>query len=186
MSLQATASQTVGPYFKIGVEPLYQSDVAGPGALGTRIEVCGTVYDGDGLPVIDAFLEIWQADADGIYRHAEDPRLAQARGPFTGFGRMAVDGGGQYRFNTVVPGAVPGPAGLQAPHLVVKVYMRGILKPLNTRLYFGDLSANAQDAVLALVPEARRATLMAMPSAPKVYRWDVHMQGPEETVGFAY
>jgi protocatechuate 3,4-dioxygenase alpha subunit len=186
MSLQATASQTVGPYFKIGVAPLYQSDIAGAGALGTRIEVSGVIYDGDAVPVIDAFLEIWQADAEGIYRHPEDPRLDQAQGPFSGFGRIAVDASGQYRFSTVLPGAVPGDQGPQAPHLVVKVYMRGILKSLNTRMYFGGQAANATDAVLALVPEPRRASLIAQPSGAHAYRWDVRMQGPAETVCFAY
>jgi protocatechuate 3,4-dioxygenase alpha subunit len=186
MSFQATASQTVGPYFRIGVEPLYQSDVAGIGALGERIEISGAIHDGDGVPVIDAFIEIWQADAEGIYRHPEDARSTGATSPFKGFGRIAADDNGVFRFSTVKPGRTPGPQGqAQAAHLVVLVYMRGILKPLLTRLYFAGDAALAEDPVLALVPEARRATLIAQPDGANAWRWDVHMQGDRETVAFS-
>ena len=186
MSFQATSSQTVGPYFRIGVEPLYQNDIAGEGALGERIEISGTVHDGDGVPVSDAFIEVWQADAEGIYRHPEDARSAGATSPFKGFGRIAVDDAGVFRFSTVKPGRTPGPQGqLQASHLVIQVFMRGILKPLLTRLYFAGDAALAEDPVLALVPEARRPTLIAERSGDAAYRWDVYMQGERETVAFS-
>jgi protocatechuate 3,4-dioxygenase alpha subunit len=186
MSLQTTPSQTVGPYFRIGVEPLYCDDVAGAEAVGERISVSGSIVDGDGAPVTDAFIEIWQADAGGIYRHAEDPRAAGASTAFVGFGRVAMDEQGQFRFSTIKPGRTPGPDGkLQAPHLAVMIYMRGILKPVLTRLYFSDeAAANDCDPVLALVPEARRSTLIAARDGAG-YAWHVRMQGEHEIVAFS-
>jgi protocatechuate 3,4-dioxygenase alpha subunit len=187
MSLQATPSQTAGPYFRIGVGPLYCHDVAGAEALGARISVSGRVVDGDGAPVSDAFIEIWQADADGIYRHAEDRRAAGATSAFAGFGRVAMDERGQFQFSTVKPGRTAGPNGkLQAPHLAVLIYMRGLLKPVLTRIYFGDEPiANDADPVLALVPTERRATLIADFEADSGYVWNVCMQGQYEIVAFS-
>ena len=187
MSLQTTPSQTVGPYFRIGVEPLYCSDVAGVEALGQRISIAGSIVDGDGAPVGDAFIEIWQADAAGIYRHAEDPRAAAASSAFNGFGRIAMDERGQFQFSTIKPGRVPGADGkLQAPHLSVLIYMRGILKPVMTRLYFSDeASANDRDPVLALVPAGRRETLIAKLNGDHAYAWHLRMQGEHEIVAFS-
>ncbi|WP_428313346.1 protocatechuate 3,4-dioxygenase subunit alpha [Hydrocarboniphaga sp.] len=187
MSLQTTPSQTVGPYFRIGVEPLYRDDIAGPEALGERIGISGSIRDGDGVPVSDAFIEIWQADAAGVYRHSEDPRAAAANSAFGGFGRVAMDEQGQFRFSTIKPGRVPGADGQpQAPHLSVLIYMRGILKPVLTRIYFGDeAQANERDPVLALVPVTRRATLIATPDGDRAYAWHVHMQGEHEIVAFS-
>jgi protocatechuate 3,4-dioxygenase alpha subunit len=187
MSLQTTPSQTVGPYFRIGVEALYCDDVAGPEAVGERISVSGTIVDGDGAPVGDAFIEIWQADAEGVYRHTEDSRSSDARSAFNGFGRIAMDEQGRFKFTTVKPGRVPGPDGqLQAPHLAAQIFMRGILKPVLTRIYFGDdMAANEADPVLALVPAARRATLIASRGSDGAYVWHVRMQGEHEIVAFS-
>jgi protocatechuate 3,4-dioxygenase alpha subunit len=170
----ATASQTVGPYFHLGMGKLCRADLAG-GAPGKRIEIGGRVLDGDGKPVADALLELWQAAPDG-----------QLGGPgFSGFGRVATDDDGAFRFSTVMPGPVAGADGKpQAPHIVVAVFMRGLLRHLVTRLYFPDEPANATDAVLALVPAERRATLIARTTNDASLEWNIRLQGPDETVFF--
>jgi len=185
MSLQSTPSQTVGPYYSIGLAPLYATQLANDATRGERIDVRGVVHDGFGRPVGDAVLEIWQADADGIYAHPADPRHAQRDPAFDGWGRASTDASGAFAFATIRPGAVPGPdRTLQAPHLVVLVFMRGLLRAAPTRLYFPESCAD--DAILDTVPAARRATLIAVPDGPGRYRWDVHMQGARETVFFDY
>jgi protocatechuate 3,4-dioxygenase alpha subunit len=186
MSLQATGSQTVGPYFSIGFEPLYRRDIAGPRAQGERIRVRGRIYDGNGAPVPDAMLEIWQANAAGRYNHPEDSGGPPLDAEFLGFGRIATDAEGGFEFTTVKPGRVAGPGGKpQAPHLLLSVFMRGILKRAVTRVYFDGDTANAEDFVLARVPPPRRATLLAQAEGEGAWRWDVHMQGERETVFFA-
>ena len=179
MSLRATASQTVGPFFQIGLSWLYGDDLAGD-ASGERITVRGRVLDGDGQPVPDALLEIWQADSEGRYPHPEDPRCAACAEGFRGFARVASQGDGSFRFRTIKPG----PVGEQAPHLNVLVFMRGLLRAVATRIYFPEDPRNAEDGVLARVPEARRATLIARHGEPGVLIWDVRMQGEGETVFF--
>jgi protocatechuate 3,4-dioxygenase alpha subunit len=177
MSLQATTSQTVGPYLHIGLTWLIIEDLAPKGVAGERISIAGRVIDGDGKPVNDALVEIWQADADGRY----------GKKRFRGFGRSATDDKGAFRFRTIKPGRVAGPGGkLQAPHIAVNVFMRGLLKQLVTRIYFPDDPANAKDAVLALVPAARRDTLVAKKTAGKrgALEWNVVLQGRDETVFF--
>jgi protocatechuate 3,4-dioxygenase alpha subunit len=187
MSFQATASQTVGPYYSIGLEPLYLTEIAGANAQGERVTISGTIHDGDGIPVIDAMLEIWQADANGIYAHPEDPRAGEHDPTFSGWGRVPTDDAGRFRFSTIKPGRVAGPKGsLQAPHIVVLVFMRGLLKATSTRIYFADDASNAEDVVLNLVPAERRATLIARALGPGEYAWDVRMQGEQETVFFGY
>lgn len=183
MSLVATPSQTVGPYFSIGLTPLYRADLAPAGVVGERIAIAGRVLDADGAPVNDALIEIWQADAQGCYRHPEDGR-ATADDGFTGFGRVATDPQGAFAFTTIRPGRVPAPDGrLQAPHLVAGVFLRGLLVRLATRIYFEGDPANADDPVLALVPAARRHTLMARGGdGVAALRWDVILQGSDETV----
>lgn len=173
-----TPSQTVGPYFKLGLDWPLGWRLVEPSTAGEHIVIAGCVYDGDGAPVPDALLEIWQADADG--RH----RTAAASG-FRGLGRCAVDTRGRYLFASVKPGRVPGPAGVpQAPHINLAVFARGLLTHLYTRIYFADeAAANAEDAVLACVPTARRATLLAARVADS-YAFDVHLQGARETVFF--
>ena len=189
MSLLTTSSQTVRPYVKIGFEPFTVVELAPAGVAGERITLSGRVVDGDGKPVNDAVVEIWQANAQGKYAHPEDAQDKPIEAGFRGFGRCLTDAKGSYRFTTVKPGRVPGPGGaLQAPHIVVTVFMRGLLKHLITRLYFPDEASNAEDPVLTLVPADRRATLIARrsPNDKVALEWNVILQGQEETVFFDY
>jgi protocatechuate 3,4-dioxygenase alpha subunit len=186
MNLPATASQTVGPFFRIGLRPLYSSDLA-PGAdPGSKIAITGRVVDGDGKAVNDAVLEIWQADASGNYAHPDDPSGKAPTPGFRGFSRVATDENGAFRFMTVKPGSVAGPRGLpQAPHLLVALFMRGLLLHLVTRLYFPGEAQNADDPVLMLVPAERRQTLIARNSGEGL-EWNVVLQGSDETVFFDF
>ena len=188
-----TPSQTVGPYFAYGLTPradypwrdAFAAPVATPDAEGTRIRLTGRVFDGDGTPVPDAMIEIWQADASGRYAHPRDDR-ARANSSFKGFGRCGADKSGGFAFETIMPGAVPGPGGKQqAPHIVVCVFARGMLRHLYTRIYFPDhTAANATDPVLNLVPADRRATLIAKGAGSSAYTFDIRIQGADETVFF--
>ena len=187
MSLHTTGSQTVGPFYRIGMEAGYQTTVAGPDVPGERVSIRGRVFDGDGVPVPDAVIETWQADAAGRYAHPEDGQPTVLAGGFVGWGRAPTDDEGRFCLETIKPGRVAGPGdALQAPHLVVLVFMRGLLRHLVTRMYFPGEASNAEDAILALVPAERRATLIACPdeSAPNALVWDIHLQGAEETVFF--
>jgi protocatechuate 3,4-dioxygenase alpha subunit len=187
MSPQPTAHQTVGPFFHVGLAWLTGETLAGPEVPGERVTIGGRILDGDGAPVPDAMIEIWQANAQGRYAHPEDRQGAPREPGFTGFGRVAADEAGGFRFTTVKPGRVPGPGGrLQAPHLVVAVFMRGLLKHLVTRIYFPEEAGNADDPVLSLVEPARRATLIAKKVAggDGVLEWNVILQGEGETVFF--
>jgi len=180
MSLHTTTSQTVGPYLHIGLTWLITENLAPAGVPGERISIGGRVLDGDGKPVNDALVEIWQADSRGNYGGKR----------FRGFGRSATDEDGAFRFHTIKPGRVPGPGSsmhgqLQAPHILVQVFMRGQLKQLVSRIYFPGEPSNAQDPVLARVPAARRATLIAVKRGKKgVLEWNVILQGRNETVFF--
>lgn len=187
MSLQATTSQTVGPYFSIGLTRLKTVDLAGPGISGERITIEGRVLDGDRKPVSDAMIEIWQANSHGKYAHPEDDQKKPLEPGFQGFGRIPVDENGRFSFTTIKPGAVPGPNGNpQAPHIAVSVFMRGLLRRLVTRIYFPDEPANAGEFVLNLVAPERRATLIAKKSVKQIgtLEWNVILQGPDETVFF--
>jgi protocatechuate 3,4-dioxygenase alpha subunit len=187
VSLQATTSQTVGPYFKIGLRWLNRDNLVGEGVSGERVTMQGRVFDGDGVPVPDAILEIWQANAHGRYAHPEDTQDKPLEPGFKGYGRVAVSDEGLFRFATIKPGPVPGPDGNeQAPHLVVSVFMRGVLRRLVTRIYFPDEPRNAADVILNLVEPARRSTLVAKKTAggPGTLEWNVVLQGPDETVFF--
>ncbi|MET0388308.1 MAG: protocatechuate 3,4-dioxygenase subunit alpha, partial [Polyangiales bacterium] len=148
---------------------------------GEHLTISGTIYDGAGLVVPDAVLEIWQADTHGRYSAAPGEPAE-----FVGFARVPTDAQGRFSFRTVKPGRVPGPEGRwQAPHLAVTILMRGLLKPVQTRLYFPNEPANHDDPALGLVPPARRNTLIAQPE-PGGLRWDVHLQGERETVFFQF
>lgn len=189
MSGPNTPSQTVGPFFSIGFAWLERSDLAKGATDATRVIIRGRVLDGDGLPVPDAVLEIWQADVNGRYAHPEDPDNALTANTFFGFGRVPVNDQGQFRFVTIKPGSVAGLDGKeQAPHLLISVFMRGLLRRLVTRIYFPGEPANETDAVLSLVPSPRRQTLIAQRSStePETLVWDVHLQGDQETVFFDY
>lgn len=199
MSLQATTAQTVGPFFQIGLAQLYVNDLTGPGIAGEVIEIEGRVLDGDGEPVADGVIEIWQADAQGRYAEfareleivqndveAKKPMQAQlGQGAFWGFGRVPTQHDGSFRFKTIKPGRVGAPDGtLQAPHIAVSVFTRGLLRRLVTRIYFADEASNAEDFALKLVEAGRRHTLIANKSDDSQFAWNVVLQGKDETVFF--
>lgn len=187
MALYATAHQTVGPYLHIGLTWLNTRNIAGPRVAGERFTVQGRLLDGDGAPVGDGLIEIWQANAHGRYPHPEDKQKKPLEKGFRGFGRIPTDARGAFKFTTVKPGRVPGPGGKpQAPHLVVSVFMRGLLRHLATRMYFPDDAANREDPVLKLVPPARRSTLLARRKAKSLLEWNILLQGKGETVFFDF
>ncbi len=187
MSLYASGHQTVGPYLHIGLDWLNTRNIAGAGVKGERVSVEGVLLDGDGVGVNDGLIEIWQANSRGKYAHPEDEQKKPLERGFRGFGRIPTDSKGGFRFSTIKPGRVPGPGGkLQAPHLVVSVFMRGMLKHLATRIYFPDDPANAEDPILKLVPASRRATLIARRKGKSALAWDVILQGKHETVFFDF
>lgn len=182
-----SGSQTVGPFFNFGLTTNPElGKLARPGAEGERIRLEFRIFDGDGAPTPgDSMVEIWQADAQGRYSHPLDPQGADADSHFIGFGRLETDAAGVCTFETVKPGRVEGRDGaLQAPHVNVLVFARGLLRHLHTRLYFEGDPANATDAVLAMVPEARRQTLMAAHAGGDLWRIEIRLQGERETVFF--
>jgi len=183
-----TPSQTAGPYFHIGMtEPRSVSRIAAPGIRGERVWLTCRVIDGAGAPVNDAMIEIWQANAEGKMNHPDDSQPKPLEPDWLGFGRMPTQEDGSCQFETIKPGRVPGPENaLQAPHLSLAVFARGLLKQLYTRVYFAGDTANAEDAILQLVPSGRRNTLMANPDPRKPGHWDfdIHLQGEQETVFF--
>jgi protocatechuate 3,4-dioxygenase, alpha subunit len=178
VNLPRTPSQTVGPYLAIAMRWADGPLVVAEGTLGA-VWIRGRVLDGDGAPVDDAVVETWQADADGRFATSPDPR------GFRGFGRSTTDGEGRWEILTVKPGRVPGEGGaLQAPHVDVAVFARGLLKPVWTRIYFADEpAANAEDPVLDSLTADRRDTLVARQDADG-YTFDVRLQGTAETVFF--
>jgi protocatechuate 3,4-dioxygenase alpha subunit len=186
MELIPTPWQTVGPYLHIGMTNTRSMGcMAGPGVKGDRVQLALRLFDGDGNPVPDGMIEIWQANAEGRYRHPED--LNGGEDSFFGFGRMATDEQGWCRFETIKPGRVSASDGtLQAPHLNVGLFGRGLLKRLATRVYFAGDAANESDSVLALVPAELRHTLLAKPDGPDKGNWrlDIHLCGEDETVFF--
>jgi protocatechuate 3,4-dioxygenase alpha subunit len=182
-----TPSQTLGPFFHFALPYDAGPQLVGENAAGERITVEGRITDGDGLPVTDALVEIWQANAHGRYDHPEDTQDKPLDEGFGGFGRAPTDAEGVFRFYTVKPGAVAGLHNeMQAPHINIGILARGVLKRIATRLYFADeAELNRYDPVLNLVPEERRATLIAQRSADApVYRLDIVLQGANETVFF--
>lgn len=196
-----TPSQTAGPYVHIGLAPgaagfkIFEQElgqeIAGPNAKGERIRVEGTVYDGTGAPVRDVMIEVWQANAEGVYAHPEDKRAGEVEPGFRGFGRVISDfDTGLFSFETVKPGRVEERTlRMTAPHLSLWLVARGINIGLSTRMYFADeTEANAEDPVLNLIEQkARRKTLIAereMRDGKPVYRFDIRLQGDDETVFF--
>lgn len=199
--LRESASQTAGPYVHIGLAPgaagfeIFEKelgqDIAGPNAAGERIRVEGIVHDGAGAPLKDVLIEVWQANAAGVYPHPDDPRAGEAEEGFRGWGRVISDfETGLWSFETVKPGPVPGRNRRRmAPHLNLWIVARGINVGLNTRMYFADeAEANAADPVLNLIEQAdRRPTLIAAREARDgavIYRFDIRLQGEGETVFF--
>jgi protocatechuate 3,4-dioxygenase alpha subunit len=178
-----TASQTVGPFYAYALTPAEKlGRLWTPEVQGERIRVRLEVTDGEGAPVIDAMIEIWQADSQGRYPHPDDPRSSEADPKFRGFGRLSTDPNGICVFDTVKPGA---PAG-QAAHINTTVFARGLLNHQCTRLYFAGDPLLERDPVLALVPEERRHTLIATQDANDPSQWNlnIRLQGEDETVFF--
>jgi protocatechuate 3,4-dioxygenase, alpha subunit len=182
-----TPSQTVGPFFHLGLDRPEWSDLTAGNPAGERIIVEGRVLDGDGTPVPDAVIELWQANAAGRYAHPDDPRTDKPLDAnFRGFGRVATDADGRFRVTTIRPGPVPGRGNsLQAPHINVVFFSRGLLIHLHTRIYFADEPANASDPLLSSIEDpAVRGTLLARraeASNPALYRFDIVLQGENET-----
>jgi protocatechuate 3,4-dioxygenase alpha subunit len=187
--MQPTPSQTIGPFFHIAL-PADENvaRLAGPGAEGEALTLICRVFDAEGAPADDALIELWQADAGGVYNHPDDPRYAEHDPAFHGFARMPTNTQGACMFHTVKPGRVADLNGaMQAPHVNVSVFARGLMKRAFTRIYFEDDPANAQDRVLACVPEQRHRTLLATRDATEssLWRFEIHLAGPRETVFFA-
>jgi protocatechuate 3,4-dioxygenase, alpha subunit len=185
--LGSLPSQTVGPFFHLG---LTVDETLGrlwtEQAKGERIRLRFRLLDGDGAPVPDGMIELWQADASGKYSHSADTQERGADAAFRGFGRLATDAEGACMFETILPGRVAdGHGGFQAPHVNVSVFARGLLSRLCTRVYFEGDPAIGEDPVLALAPGDRRQTLMARRgAAPGDWIFDIHLQGAQETVFF--
>jgi protocatechuate 3,4-dioxygenase alpha subunit len=174
-----TGEATLGPFFP----PRYVDEGAndltvfeGRKAQGEIIEIHGRVAQEDGAPLENLIVEIWQADAQGIFRHPADPRCAQADAGFFGWGRAATDKDGGYSFRTIRPGA---PAG-RAPHVNVMVMFSGLMRILKTTLFFGE----DPDPVLDLVSPARRKLLIGTESSPNLYTFDIRLRGENETPFF--
>lgn len=166
----ATASQTIGPYWHL-IEDKTWSDLTRFGAHGEKIVVTGTVYDGDGKPCPEACVEIWQVDPP-------------ASDIFPAFGRSNTDATGTYRFVTLRPGPAPGPGNSQqAPHIAIRIFSRGLMRPLATRAYFQDEALNASDPLLHSIEDPlRRATLIATPRGGGTWQLDIRLQGAGETL----
>jgi len=181
-----TPSQTVGPFFALcltrhpaQLSLLGSHRIAGGDVAGTPITVAGRVVDGDAAPVAEAMIEVWQADAEGRYASAARPPAST----FTGFGRVECDADGRFVIETIKPGPAPAPAGgLQAPHIALGIFAKGLNRRLYTRLYFDDEPSNDTDLVLSSVPPARRATLIARRESAQRYGFVIRLQGGDETV----
>jgi protocatechuate 3,4-dioxygenase alpha subunit len=188
MIRRATPSQTIGPFFHRALLREGWHDLAARGAAGERVAIEGRVIDGDGAPVSDAMIELWQANAAGRYDHPEDLQESKQLDPnFHGFGRVATGPDGRFRLRTVKPGPVPGSDdALQAPHINVSIFARGLLKRLVTRIYFPGEPLNDADALLSALPPDRRATLIARVAdagpAERVLHFGIVLQGDNETV----
>ncbi|HEX3953561.1 MAG TPA: protocatechuate 3,4-dioxygenase subunit alpha [Stellaceae bacterium] len=183
-----TPSQTVGPFFHLGLVRVEWADLTADNPAGERIAIEGRVLDGDGAPVPDALIETWQANAAGRYNHPDDRREDKPLDPhFRGFGRVATDAEGRFRLVTIKPGPVPGRGNtLQAPHINIVLFARGLLKHLYTRVYFAGEPANATDPLLSSIEDgAARDSLLARRSisgtSPAIYHFDIVMQGENET-----
>ncbi|KQU03608.1 protocatechuate 3,4-dioxygenase subunit alpha [Rhizobium sp. Leaf453] len=195
--LKESASQTAGPYVHIGLTPnfasiggVYETDLGATmvndKTLGRRITISGRVLDGTGTPLRDALIEIWQADASGLYNSPSELR-GSADPNFAGWGRCPTHGEtGEYRFETIKPGRAPFRDGrLMAPHISFWIVARGINLGLNTRMYFGDEeTANAEDPVLARIEHRIRVPTLIAAANGDTYRFDIHLQGEKETVFF--
>ena len=185
MSHGLTPSQTIGPFYWGTMVSACRADLAPRGVAGERIDIVLTLHDVEGKPIPDGMLEIWQANSHGRYNHPDDRRNLPLDTGFEGFGRASTDAKGCSHFSTVKPGRVPWPeGGMQAPHINISIFARGVLNRLATRLYFDGDPANEEDPVLKLIEPARRATLMAKRDTAGLWRLPIHIGGPDETVFF--
>ena len=187
--MKQTPSQTVGPFYSMGLTRTPMNVLAIDSTQGARIRVEGQVLDGDGKPVPDALVEIWQANSYGRYNHPDDKQEKPLDPNFMGWGRSGTDKNGCYSFETIKPGSVPGnDESVQAPHLNVCLFARGMLVHAFTRIYFGDEPTNDVDPILSSIKnKARRKTLMAHREETNgeiVYHFDIRLQGENETVFF--
>jgi protocatechuate 3,4-dioxygenase alpha subunit len=182
--LVTTPGQTVGPFFALGLDRPEWSDLTRNNPAGEPITIEGRVLDGDGAPVPDALIELWQANAAGRYDHVADEQTDKKLDPnFLGYGRVATDPRGRFKVTTIKPGPVPGRGNaLQAPHINVAFFARGLLRQLHTRIYFSDEPANASDPLLAAIDDdGVRQTLVARRGGGSAYRFDFVLQGKNET-----
>jgi protocatechuate 3,4-dioxygenase alpha subunit len=185
---RTTPSQTVGPFFHPSMfrDAVPQSVLTQAATQGERIRIEGRIVDGAGEGVPDALVELWQANAYGLYLHPADQRDLPVDPAFTGFARSQTEADGRYWFDTIRPGLVPFDAErMQAPHINLTIFARGLLNHLLTRLYFEDEPGNASDPILQLVPTERRATLIAARRADDtltIYTLDIVLQGERQTV----
>lgn len=182
-TLSQTPSQTVGPFFAIGLVQEAEHILTNDQTLGERISIQGQVLDRDGAPIIDAMVEIWQPDANGVFPHPNDPNHAAADPNLKNFGRSKTEEDGAFRFDTIKPGAI----GDAAPYINVHVFARGMLIHATTRIYFSDEAANDVDPVLNTVPAERKHTIIAQRSEQNgvaIYHFDISYQGENETVFF--
>jgi protocatechuate 3,4-dioxygenase, alpha subunit len=182
--LVTTPGQTVGPFFALGLDRPDWADMTRHNPEGQHIVIEGRVLDGDGAPVPDALIELWQANAAGRYDHAEDAQAEKKLDPnFHGYGRVATDAQGRFKIMTIKPGPVPGRGNtLQAPHINIAFFARGLLRQLHTRIYFADEPGNTSDPLLAgIEDESVRETLIARKGDAGAYRFDFILQGKDET-----
>lgn len=186
--MKQTPSQTVGPFYSIGLTDRAMNTLVSDDTPGQRIRIEGQVIDGDGNPVPDAMIEIWQANAAGRYNHPDDKQEKPLDQSFSGWGRSGSEPSGSYFFETIKPGPVPASAeSAQAPHINVIVFARGMLVHAFTRIYFSDEPANETDSVLNSIDKGRRQTLIAKrreENEKVIYRFDIRLQGKNETVFF--
>jgi protocatechuate 3,4-dioxygenase alpha subunit len=182
--LIATPGQTVGPFFALGLDRPEWNDLTRRNPQGQRITIEGRVLDGDGAAVPDALIELWQANAAGRYDHTDDTQADKKIDPnFHGYGRVATDAEGKFKITTIKPGPVPGRGNaLQAPHINVAFFARGLLRQLHTRIYFAGEAANAGDPLLSAIDgEDARQSLIARRGEGGAYRFDIILQGAGET-----
>jgi protocatechuate 3,4-dioxygenase alpha subunit len=179
--MRSTPSQTIGPFFHLCLPREELCRPAHPAAKGEHIRLLCRVRDRDGVPVNDALIELWQADAAGIYDHPDDPRRASHDPAVSGFARLSTNENGECLFDTVKPGKI---SDVDAPHINVSVFARGLLKRAATRIYFSGDRSNDRDPVLQLVPADRRGTLVARLTEGSTWIFDIHLAGGQETVFF--
>jgi protocatechuate 3,4-dioxygenase alpha subunit len=185
MALELTPSQTIGPFYFGTLIKAYRCDLAPPAVAGERVDIVLELHDAQGAIVPDGLFEIWQANSHGRYNHPDDRRNLPLDPGFEGYGRASTDTDGCAHFHTIRPGRVPWPeGGLQAPHVNVSIFARGLLNRVATRLYFDGDPALAEDPVLKMVEPGRRDTLIARRGAEGTWRLPIHLGGPNETVFF--